>query len=174
MSNWLGWKFWCLSAFTGLDHQVTRAETAPPQAAAASRAQPILTASQRRRVMLCIQASWLVPVSNSRATSGPPQNTPSRHGTTTVSETRMNMTGEPRVRVLARLPQVWLAAHKADADWYCERQLRTGDQQEGRERGQGGGGHIGLVAVLAPDKPRHWSSPTEVRCPRSGVMSWPM
>ena len=120
MSNWPGWKFWWLRAFTGLDHQVTRAETAPPQAAAASSAQPTLTVSQRPRVMLCIQANWLVPVSNSRATSGPPQNTPSRHGTTTVSVTSKDTTGVPRISVFARLPQVWLAVHEVRADWYCD------------------------------------------------------
>ena len=49
MSNWPGWKFCWLRAFAGLDHQVTRAETAPPQAAAARRAQPTLAVSQRPR-----------------------------------------------------------------------------------------------------------------------------
>ena len=57
MSNWLGWKFCCLRAFTGLDHQVTRAETAPPQTAAASSTQPTWVASQRRRETPCIQAN---------------------------------------------------------------------------------------------------------------------
>src|ERR1700729_2692591 len=120
MSNWPGWKFWCWRAFSGLDHQVTRAETTPPQAAAASRAQPTLTVSQRLRVMLCIQANWLVPVSISRATRGPPQNTPRRHGTTTVNVTSSDSAGLPRIRVLARLPQVWLAGPEVRADWYCD------------------------------------------------------
>src|SRR5215469_1900519 len=120
MSNCEGWKFCCFSAFTGLDHQVTRADTAPPQAAAASKAQPTLAASQRLLGTLCIQANWVVPVSTSLATRGPPQNTPIRHGTATVSVTRKDTTGLPRFSVLARLPQVWLAAQDVRAAWYCD------------------------------------------------------
>ena len=116
MSNWPASKFCCLRAFSGPDHQVTRAATAPPQAAAASSIQPALTASQCLRVTLCIQANWLVPVSSSRATSGPPQNTPSRHGTTKVSVTRSNSTGVPSDSEFARLPQLLLAAHEARAE----------------------------------------------------------
>src|SRR5215467_3716070 len=106
MSNWLGWKFCWLRAFSGLDHQVTSAETAPPQAAAVSKAQPTLTLSQRPREVVCIQANCVVPVSISWATSGPPQNTPSRHGTTTVAVTSRVIKGEPRFSVLARLLQL--------------------------------------------------------------------
>jgi hypothetical protein len=36
----------------------------PPQAAAASSIQLALTASQRPRVMLCVQAKWVVPISS--------------------------------------------------------------------------------------------------------------
>src|SRR5262245_6657293 len=106
ISNWEGSKFCWLSEFSGPDHHVTRAETAPAQTAAASRAQPTLTVSQRLRETLCIHANWLVPVSNSLATSGPPQNTPTRHGTTTVSVISRVITGEPRISVLARLLQL--------------------------------------------------------------------
>jgi hypothetical protein len=48
MSNWPGRKFWCFRALSGLDHQVTRAETAPPQAAVASRIQPALPVGSHR------------------------------------------------------------------------------------------------------------------------------
>src|SRR5215469_9316608 len=115
-SNWPGRKFWCWRAFTGLDHQVTRADTAPPQAAAASRAQPILTASQRLRLMLCIQANWVVPVSTSLATTGPPQKAPSRHGTSKVRLISRDSNGLPRFSVFVRSLQVWLAAHEVRAE----------------------------------------------------------
>src|ERR1017187_5045404 len=116
MSNLPGLNFQWLRAFCGPDHQVTKADTAPAQAAAASSTQPVLTVSQRLRVTLCIQANWLVPVSSSRATSGPPQNRPSRHGTAKVSVTRVDSSGLPRDSVAARLPQVLLAAHEARAE----------------------------------------------------------
>jgi len=66
--------------------------------------------------MLCIQANWLVPVSNSLATSGAPQNKPSRHGTTTVRVTSNDSSGVPSVSVFARLPQEWLTVHAVRAE----------------------------------------------------------
>ena len=57
-----------------------------------------------------------MPVSISLATSGPPQNAPSRHGTTTVRVTSKNIPGLPMVSVFARLPQEWLAEQEATAD----------------------------------------------------------
>ncbi len=57
-----------------------------------------------------------MPVSSSLATSGPPQNTPSRHGTTTVRVTSKVMPGLPIVSVFARLAQEWLAEQAASAD----------------------------------------------------------
>ena len=98
----VGLEVLAVGAFTGLDHQVTRAETTPPQTAAASSTQPALTVSQRPRVMLCVQANWLVPVSSSGATSGAPQNTPSRHGTTTSGGQKPTARGLPRVRPYSR------------------------------------------------------------------------
>src|ERR1022692_524999 len=71
-SNLLTWKASAVSALDGPDHQVTRAETAPARTAAASSSQLVLTASQRRLVMLWVQANWCVPVSSSLATAGAP------------------------------------------------------------------------------------------------------
>jgi hypothetical protein len=56
-SNRLASKASAVSALDGPDHQVTRAETAPARMAAASSSHPALTASQRRLVMLCVQAN---------------------------------------------------------------------------------------------------------------------
>src|ERR1017187_5475791 len=120
MSNLPGLNFQWLRAFCGPDHQVTKADTAPAQATAASSTQPVLTVSQRLRVTLCIQANWLVPVSSSLATSGAPQNSPSRAGTARVSVTRTRSGASPRDSVPARLPQVLVAAHEARAEWYCD------------------------------------------------------
>jgi hypothetical protein len=39
----------------------------------------------------------------------------------------------------------------------------AGDHDENGERDQQGGTHEELDAVLAPDKPGHWSSPTVLR-----------
>jgi len=72
----------------GPSHQVTRAVITPPQTTAASSIQPTLTASQRLRVTLCIQAKWVVPTSDSAATSGAPQNRPTSTGAPSVEMTR--------------------------------------------------------------------------------------
>jgi len=53
MSNRPGSNESACKALSGPDHQVTRAETAPPKAAAPRSSQPTLTASHRLRVTLC-------------------------------------------------------------------------------------------------------------------------
>lgn len=53
-------------------------------------------ANQCLRVTVCIQTNWLVPASNSRATSDAPQNTPSKPGHPAVSVTRVNSLGLPK------------------------------------------------------------------------------
>ena len=69
----------------GLNHHETIRLIAPPTTALASPTRPSLTASQRRRLTLCVQARRKVPVSSSRATSGAPQNIPMSTGTTSTS-----------------------------------------------------------------------------------------
>src|ERR1700722_20107550 len=72
------------SALIGPAHQVVSAETAPPQATAASSSQPALAASQRVLVTLCVHAKSLVRPSSSDATSGAPHSMPSTTGTTSA------------------------------------------------------------------------------------------
>src|ERR1700691_937760 len=98
MSNLVAPKAPAVSALSGPDHQVTRAETAPARTAAPSSSHPALTASQRRLVMLCVQANWFVPVSSSLATAGAPQNSPGSSGTADVATTRNPIVGLPRER----------------------------------------------------------------------------
>jgi hypothetical protein len=98
MSKRLAWKASAVSALYGPDHQVTTAETAPAKAAAASSSHPVLTASQRRLVMLWVQANWFVPVSSSLATIGAPQNSPGSSGTADVATTIVATVGLPRER----------------------------------------------------------------------------
>src|SRR5579872_926148 len=61
-------------AFSGPDHQVTRAVRIPPHTTATSTASVTLAASQRRRVMVWVQMSLWVDCAASPATSGAPQN----------------------------------------------------------------------------------------------------
>ena len=89
---------------------------APPQTAEASSSQPALTASQYRRVMLCIQANWMVPASSSPATSGAPQNSPKRTGAPRVAMTRKPTTWLPMNSPLPRM-QPWPAAQAAALAW---------------------------------------------------------
>src|SRR5580700_5007658 len=114
MSNRLIWKASAVSALNGPDHQVTIAETAPARTPAPSSSHPARTASQRRLVMLCVQANWFVPVSSSLATAGAPQSNPGRTGTADVAMTSVVMIGLPRERFEpARLAQELLVAHWA-------------------------------------------------------------
>src|SRR5580658_1823163 len=113
-SNLLASKPSAVYALYGPDHQVTMAETAPARTAAASSSQPALTASQRRLVMLCVQANWFVPVSSSLATSGAPQNRPGSSGTADVAVTSVVKTGLLRERF--RLPHELSGAHLARAE----------------------------------------------------------
>ena len=69
--------------------------------------------------MLCIQANWLVPVSSSAATSGPPQNSPASTGVPTVRMTRKPTARLPR-NSPPWLPQLWVAVHAMSADCHCE------------------------------------------------------
>ena len=117
MSNRPGLNALSCSALFGLDHQVTRAEMTPPQTAAASSIQPILTASQRLRVTLCIQANCVVPASASAATSGAPQNSPTRAGAPSVEMTRKPTAWLPR-NSPPRCRHPWPAAQAACAAWY--------------------------------------------------------
>ena len=48
----------------------------------------VQAANQRLRVMLCIHAKWVVPASDSAATSGAPQNSPTSTGAPSVMMTR--------------------------------------------------------------------------------------
>ena len=111
MSNRLASKASKVSALSGPDHQVTRAETAPARTAAASSSQAARTASQRRRVMLCVQANWFVPVSSSCATIGAPQNSPGSSGTADVATTSVVKTGP----LSDGLPHPWSVLHPASA-----------------------------------------------------------
>src|ERR1700740_1109286 len=116
-SNRLTWKASAVIALYGPDHQVTMAETAPARTAAASSSHPARTASQRRLVMLCVQANWLVPVSISVATVGAPQSRPGSAGTAAVARTSVAMIGLPRERFEpARLAQELLVAQWARAE----------------------------------------------------------
>ena len=65
----------------GLDHQVTMRLNSSAAAMAAAPAMASLAASQRVRVTPWVHARRKVPVSNSRAASGAPQNIPIRPGT---------------------------------------------------------------------------------------------
>jgi hypothetical protein len=65
----------------GPDHQVSSRLNRPAVAMAASAPTPSLVASQRVRVTLWVQASWKVPASNSRVSSGAAQNVPMMAGT---------------------------------------------------------------------------------------------
>ena len=117
MSKRLTWKASAFSALSGPDHQVTMAETAPARTAAASSSHPALTASQRRLVMLCVQANWCVPDSSSLATIGAPQNSPGSSGTADVATTSVRNEGLPRERPdPARLAQVPFLAHPVRAE----------------------------------------------------------
>src|SRR5580658_9563926 len=112
MSNLLALKASAFSALDGPDHQVTTAETAPARTAALSSSHPVLTASQCRRVMLCVQANWFVPVSSSPATIGAPQNSPGSRGTAEVATTSVANAGLLRERPdPARSAQVPFFAH---------------------------------------------------------------
>src|SRR6202453_517150 len=114
MSNRLTWKASAVSALSGPDHQVTTAETAPASTAAPSSSHPVLTASQRSLVMLCVQANWCVPVSSSCATIGAPQNSPGSSGTADVATTSVTKAEVLRERCEpTRLAQVPLFAHPA-------------------------------------------------------------
>src|SRR5208282_578566 len=114
-SNLLIWKPSAVSALSGPDHQVTIAETAPARAAAASSSHPALTASQRRLVMLCVQANWLVPVSSSCAAIGAPQNSPGSTGTAAVATTIAATTGLARDKA----PQPLSFTQECQADAAC-------------------------------------------------------
>ncbi len=111
-SNLLASKALAYSALSGPDHQVTRAETAPARTAAASSSHPVLTTSQRRLVMLCVQANWFVPVSSSCATIGAPQNSPGSSGTADVPTTSVVRIGLLR----DRLPQLLCFMHPASSE----------------------------------------------------------
>ena len=67
----------------GLDQAVNITVSNPVTATLARPTIATLIASQRVRVMLCVHARRHVPVSNSRATSGAPQNAPIMAGTPT-------------------------------------------------------------------------------------------
>ena len=69
-----------LTRSMGLNHQVRMRLSSPATAMLARPTTPSLTASQRVRVTLWVQASRKVPVSSSRATSGAPQKMPSSAG----------------------------------------------------------------------------------------------
>src|ERR1700678_2162079 len=115
-SNRLTWKASAVSAWEGPDHQVTTAETAPARTAAPGSCHPVLTASQRSLVMLCVQANWCVPVSSSCATIGAPQNSPGSSGTADVAPTSVTTAEVLWDTVEAtRLQQVPLFAHPARA-----------------------------------------------------------
>ena len=117
MSNRLTSKASAFSALSGPDHQVTTAEAAPARTAAASSSHPALTASQRRLVMLCVQANWCVPASSSPATIGAPQNSPGSSGTADVATTSARNVGLLRERPdPGRLAQVPFFAHPVRAE----------------------------------------------------------
>src|SRR6202020_417296 len=84
VSNWPGVNAVADSALIGPDHQVVSAETAPPQATAASSSQPALAASQRVLVTLWVHTKSLVRASSSDATSGAPHSMPITTGTTSA------------------------------------------------------------------------------------------
>ena len=104
------------SALFGPSHQVTSAETTPPVTAPASSTQPALTASQRRRVIPCVQAKTRAEVSASYATSGAPSSIPSTAGTPRVMTTRKPTAWLPRDSVPDKLPHVRDAPHAASAE----------------------------------------------------------
>ena len=64
---------------------MTTAVTAAPHAAAARIVHSRLLLNQRRRVTHWVHARPFVPSSNSLASSGAPQNSPRRSGTTMVT-----------------------------------------------------------------------------------------
>ncbi len=73
---------------SGLDHQVTIRLNNPAATMLANPTTPTLTASQRVRVTLWVHARRNVPASSSRATSGAPQKTPMRAGTSSTTRLR--------------------------------------------------------------------------------------
>ena len=89
-------------------------------ATALSSNHPVLTASQCRLVMLCVQANWFVPVSSSCATSGAPQNSPGSSGKTVVATTSVMTEGLLRESVLPRLAQEPFFAHAARAECHTQ------------------------------------------------------
>src|ERR1700729_3411147 len=116
-SNLLTSKASAVSAFPGPDHQVTTAETTPAMTAAASSSHPVFAASQRRLLMLWVQANWFVPVSSSCATAGAPQNSPGSSGTADVATTSVATVELLRERFEpARLAQEPFLAHPARAE----------------------------------------------------------
>src|SRR5258708_4289858 len=161
MSNRPGLKASSCRALSGPEHQVTRAETAPAQAAAASSIQPGLTVSQCLRVMVCIQANWLVPVSSSCATSGAPQKTPSRAGTPRVMMTRKPTAWLPRNSVLARLPHRRAAGHAAVGGGGC------GPPRRPALKGTAGGA-AGRAAAAGPPGRARRPARTRLRPRRPG------
>jgi hypothetical protein len=77
----------------------------------------MVPASQRRRVTPWVQARLLVPASNSRASSGAPQNSPNSSGTTTVAYTSALRTPSPRNSRLWPSAQVCAAAQVSRKLW---------------------------------------------------------
>src|SRR5580692_1455079 len=121
VSNWPGVNAVADSALIGPDHQVASADTAPPQATAASSSQPALTASQRVRVTVCVHAKSLVRASSSDATSGAPHSMPSTTGTTSVKYGKSLIRPLTRVGACSRHPpfpaQLTRTECQRDAIW---------------------------------------------------------
>ena len=104
-----------LARSIGRDHQVTIRLSKPVAATLAAPTSASLTATQRVRVTLWVQARRWVPFSNSRLISGAPQNAPTRAGTAT-SAVPMSSSSESSVLMLTRtFGQVGEATHAACA-----------------------------------------------------------
>ncbi len=149
------------------------AETAPARTAAASSSHPVLTASQRRLVMLCVQANWFVPVSSSCATVGAPQNSPGSSGTAAVATTSVVKAGLLRDRSSRQAAACAVFVHPVEGGVPYPRRVQPGDQQHDGQRGEQRGGERALVAVLAPGDPGHRSPPTADRREAPGPVPWP-
>ncbi len=104
---------------SGVRHHVTSADSASAASTAASTVVPSLAASQRRRVMLCVQASRYVPLSSS-SSNGAARAMPMTPGMRLSQGSRF-MTESKRA-VNARiacwqLPALLAAAHAESPSW---------------------------------------------------------
>ena len=146
----LGSKRFILMATTGASAQLTSQAATAATAITATPTSATLTASQRRRVTLCVHARRCVPLSNSRATIGAPQSIPSRAGIASSAGPRRPAAALAGGPSSGGAQSCWAKAEAVGvAQMHADRDRESGEHREYAQCDQQ------LRAELPPGDPDH-------------------